>query len=78
MNSKLSLSALETKAYKFIEKYVAKNGFSPTRQEIADGLGIKAKQAKSRVHLLLVNMQHKGYVKLQKAKWRNIKLRKAL
>ncbi len=68
MNTKLSPK--EEIVYKFIKKSVRKNGYAPTRQEIADELGVE-KHGRSYVHRVLENMEMKGYVSLGKG-WRNI------
>jgi len=71
MIRKLPLTDREQKIWGYILGYMADNGYSPTRQEIADSLKFNNRQI---VQVHLVNMMKKGYVDLKGRGWRNIKV----
>lgn len=45
---------------RFIGQYIAENGWAPTYQEIADGVGLKSK---SDIGAFLFALEKKGYIK---------------
>lgn len=53
------LTQKQSAILEFIKSYSAKNGFSPTIQDIADAFGIKSKNA---IHKHLVALENKGYL----------------
>lgn len=66
----LPLTEAEQKVLNAIMKYKEKQGYMPTRQELADAVG----GTRQLIQQSLVNMQNKGYLVLRKGGWRNITL----
>ena len=66
---KEKLSDREKQIWVYLLGYFSDNGYSPTRQEIADVLKFSNLP---QIHKCLYNMQKKGWIKLSEHKWRNI------
>ena len=63
------LSERENKIWEYILRYFEDHTYSPTRKEIADGIGLETPQE---VEDCLQNMVKKCWLKLDQRKWRNI------
>lgn len=68
------LSETESQILEIIKSGIKKNGYSPTRQEIADKLKIK-KNGRVYVNVMLLRMKKKGVISLSKNGWRNIRIK---
>jgi len=66
---KAPLSKREDKVWTYILGYFSDNGYSPTRQEIADGVGFNHRNDATEC---IENMVKKGWLKLDQEKHRNI------
>lgn len=62
------------KAYRFIEKYIKKNVFAPTKEEIALGSKISVRH----IFRILEDLQTLGYISMTEQTPRSIKVVKAL
>lgn len=66
---RLPLSKREDKVWTYILGYFADNEYSPTRQEIADGVGFNHRNEATKC---VNNMVKKGWLKTKKNEGRNI------
>jgi len=71
MTNKLPLTARETDILAYIYGYTDDNGYSPTRQEIAE----KFKMTKNGADYFVLQLEKKDKIKIVGSKWRNIKLK---
>lgn len=73
MDKELQMQGIETRQgiYKFLVDFITENGYAPTVQEIADGIGLKSKSSVYN-HLQLLEMM--GKIRMEKNKQRAIKL----
>jgi SOS-response transcriptional repressor LexA len=55
----------------FVQNYAAEHGYSPNFQEIATGIGLKAK---SRVHYLVASLAERGHCRLLPGRSRSLVL----
>ena len=63
------LSNREEKVWTYILGYFVDQGYSPTRQEIADGVGFNHRNEATEC---VDNMTKKGWLKTNQNRWRNI------
>jgi repressor LexA len=63
------LSEAQALMMSFLRDFAAKNGYAPTRREIADGLGYKSGNA---AHEMLIRLERKGLVRIDKNQSRSI------
>jgi repressor LexA len=63
------LSEPQAAMMSFLRDFASKNGYAPTRREIADGLGYKSGNA---AHELLLRLERKGLVRIDKNQSRSI------
>jgi SOS-response transcriptional repressor LexA len=63
------LSKREAKVWEYLLKYFADYGYSPTRQEIANGVGFSHRNHATEC---IVSMIKKGWLKLNERLYRNI------
>ena len=71
MVNKLPLTDKEERIKCFIYGYIDDNGYSPTRQEIAD----KFKMTSQAADYFINQLVEKGKFKLSAGKWRNIAIK---
>ncbi|MBD9304198.1 MAG: LexA repressor [Lachnospira sp.] len=57
--------------YMFLIKYIKENGYPPTLEEIADGVGAKAK---STISIRLMELQEDGWIEVKMSSPRTIKV----
>ena len=57
--------------YMFLIKYIKENGYPPTLEEIADGVGVKAK---STISIRLMELQEDGWIEAKMSSPRAIKV----
>ncbi len=67
----LSLTRREMEVWQFIQQFIASHGFSPTLQEIADGMAI---QSRGVVYRYLKSLATSKLIELEPNKRRNIRL----
>lgn len=72
---RLPLTNAERSVKGMITYYVGKNGYAPTRREIAKHLGYQEKSGPQMVQKILNNMEAKGHIQFGKG-WRNITIKK--
>lgn len=72
MKSKIPLSKQEEDFYRWILGYLSDNDISPTRNEIALNFNISKTRASQVIH----NIESKGWIKIIKGRYRNIKIPK--
>ena len=70
----LPLSITQKKAWGFLLGYITDNGYAPTRREIGLALGYPEASAVQSANDLLLHMEEKGYIKLDRHKHRGIQL----
>ena len=56
----ISLTKRQRELYLFIDQFIAKNGYGPSFQEMANGTGMKSR---SSVHRQLVAIENKGWIR---------------
>lgn len=57
--------------YMFLIKYIKENGYPPTLEEIAGGIGVKAK---STISMRLMELQEDGWIEVKMSSPRAIKV----
>jgi repressor LexA len=70
MTQKLPLTSREEEILAYIYGYIDDNGYSPTRQEIAE----KFKMRKAAADYFVNQLSEKGKIKITPNRWRNIKI----
>lgn len=72
-NQKKILSPIQLKVMKFIKQFIGKFGYSPTAQEIGDGLNFTTPRTLAQYYIN--TLEKKGWIKCRpKHKYRNIKV----
>lgn len=71
MKTRLPLTKKEEQVWGYILGYISDREYSPTAREIAEHAGSNNQQTGQYFIQQLVN---KGYLKIEKGKWRNIRI----
>lgn len=61
MRTRINLSRKQRELYDYLSNFVAENGYAPTYQQMADGLGLKSR---SSIFRRIKEMQMRGWIEV--------------
>ena len=67
----IGLVPQQMRLLRFICRSIDRDGFAPTFEQMADGMGLKSK---SGIHRLLVGLEDRGYVRRLAGRWRGVEI----